>query len=141
MRLKLAPVLAFVLAFVIPGHLRADDGREDGTPPITATGADVVDIRNTSGGITRYTTIPNSSIFTTRGRRGPCNFVAFAPGTTYDGQGYAEGQQVSSTRWMFIEAKFQGRLDPNQPNGSSESYGPLSKVGRVFEARLECLRE
>ena len=127
-------LLALLLgASASPGVVVADIATDDGDPPISATGADVVDIRNTSGGITRYTTIPNSSIFTTRGRRGPCGFTAFAPGTTYDGQSYLAGQAVTSTRWMFIESKFQGRIDPNRPNQSSESYGPLSQVGRVFE--------
>jgi hypothetical protein len=116
-----------------PTGVLANEGRDDGAPPITATGADVVDIRNTSGGLTRYTSIPGDSIFSKRGRRGPCSFTAFSPGVTYDGQNYAEGQEVNSTRWLFIEAKFQNSINPNRPDASTASYGALSQVGRVFE--------
>jgi len=130
--LKRCLLALIVILVATPGAVVAGDSDGDGDI-ITATGADVVDIRNTSGGITRYTTIPTSSIFTKRGRRGPCGFTAFESGTTYDGQGYVAGQAVSSTRWMFIEAKFQGAIDPDQPNASSESFGALSEVGRVFE--------
>lgn len=126
-------VAAMIAPLVGVDPANATDTIGDGDPPITATGGDVVDIRNTTGGLTRYTSIPNSSIFTTRGRRGPCGFTANSSGTTYDGQDYVEGQQVTSTRWMFIEAKFQGSLTPNNPNGSTQSRGPLSQVGRVFE--------
>ena len=125
-------VALILVAFAWPGSVVAGDADDDGAPPITATGADVVDIRNTSGSLTRYTSIPNNSIFTTRGRRGPCGFTASSAGTTFDGQAYIEGQDVSSSRWMFIEAKFQGRINPNPPNGSTDSFGPLSRVGRVF---------
>ena len=129
-------VIVAAAAFVMlcsPGVADAGEGDQDGTPPISAHGADVVDIRNTSGGLTRYTTIPGSSIFSTRGRRGPCGFTAISAGRTYDGQDYVEGQAVTSTRWLFIEAKFQGGINPNRPDAASESFGPLSRVGRVFE--------
>ena len=33
---------------------------------------------------------------------------------------------------MFIEAKFQGSINSNPPNGSTQSSGPLSQVGRAF---------
>ncbi|MBI4884618.1 MAG: hypothetical protein HY826_11270, partial [Actinobacteria bacterium] len=87
---------------------------------------------NTSGGLTRYTTISASSIFATRGRRGPCGFTAGSAGTTFDGQSYVTGQQVSSTRWMFIEAKFQSGLNQPVPDESTATRGPLAEVGRVF---------
>ena len=126
-------VVTLALAVLLaPGVAMAGNTTDDGDPPITAHGADVVDIRNTSGGLTRYTTIPGSSIFSTRPRR-PCGFTAIAPGTTYDGQGYVQGQEVSSTRWLFIEAKFQHSINPNRPDAASDSYGPLSQFGRVFE--------
>ena len=125
--------IAVVTTLWLSASVLADGSSGDGSPPISATGADVVDIRNTSGGLTRYTTIPSSSIFSIRGRRGPCSFAAFSPGVTYDGQDYAEGQQVSSTRWLFIEAKFQHSINPNRPDAASESYGALSQVRRVFE--------
>ncbi|MCE9621454.1 MAG: hypothetical protein K8R99_03805 [Actinomycetia bacterium] len=123
---------AGLLACVAPTPVSAGDDREDDSPPISATGADVVDIRNTSGGLTRYTTIPGSSIFRTR-PRGPCGFTASTAGRTYDGQDYAAGQQVSSTRWLFIEAKFQHSINSDRPDAASESFGALSQVGRVFE--------
>ncbi len=129
----IAGTLALLATFLASGAVFADTELPSDSPPIFATGADVVDIRNTTGGINRYTTIPSSSIFATRGRRGPCSFTADAPGVTYDGQDYVAGQEVSSTRWMFLEAKFQGSLNPDSPSGSSESYGPLARVGRVFE--------
>ncbi|MEQ1873102.1 MAG: hypothetical protein ABL953_05180 [Ilumatobacteraceae bacterium] len=129
-RILVAVIMSLVMT---PGSAFANDEREEGSPPISATGADVVDIRNTSGSLTRYTSIPNSSLFTTRGRRGPCGFTAYSSGTTYDGQDYVAGQQVTSTRWMFIEAKFQGGLNFDRPDGSTDSNGALSQVGRVFE--------
>lgn len=131
-RAAVAAALACVAMFGA-GLVSAGEVDQDGSPPISATGADVVDIRNTSGGLTRYTTIPSTSIFSIRGRRGPCSFTAFSPGITYDGQDYAEGQEVSSARWLFIEAKFQHSINPNRPDAASESYGLLSQVGRVFE--------
>ena len=124
------------LATLTPAGVAYGGGGDEGSadsPPITASGADVVDIRNTSGGLTRYTSIPSESIFARRGRRGPCTFTAFSPGVTFEGQDYAAGQVISSSRWLFIEAKFQGAVNPNRPNATSESNGALSQVGRVFE--------
>lgn len=122
--------LIVVVTLSLPSVVYAGSGSDDGDPPITASGADVVDIRNANGGLTRYTTIPSTSEFR---RRGPCTFTALSPGITYDGQDYVEGQLVSSSRWMFIEAKFQGRISPHAPAAATDSYGPLSQVGRVFE--------
>ncbi len=129
---RVAFVASLSATWLVPSLAAADSSLEDGSPPISAHGADVVDIRNTSGGLTRYTSIPSDSIFRTR-PRGPCGFTALSPGTTYDGQDYVAGQQVSSTRWLFIEAKFQHSINPNRPDAATESYGALSQVGRVFE--------
>ena len=109
-------------------------------PPITATGADVVDIRNTSGGLTRYTSIPNSSVFTTRGRRGPCGFTAYSAGTTYDGQDYVEGQ-AGQLDVAGCSSKQSSRAASTRiaPTDRPQSHGPLSQVGRVFEVYCDTI--
>lgn len=80
-------------------------GSNDSPDPIFVTGTRVVDLRNTSGYLARYTTIPTTSYFATTGGLGqPCSFIADEDGTTSDGQHYTRGQTVYSTRWLFEES-------------------------------------
>lgn len=125
--LTLVAVLAWP-SFALAG---GSNGSSPSTP-ISVPGTRVVDIRTSSGGVARYTTIPGNSAFATHGGSGkPCSFVATTDGTTSDQQHYVSGQTVISGRWLFLEGKqlSQGEADPNRPFMTN---GPLSKAVRSF---------
>ena len=82
--------------------------------PITVAGARSVETRDTAGHITRITTIPTRSVFSSHGGGGqPCSFVASTAGTASDGQRYVAGQTVRSMRWLFIEGEVAALGEPS----------------------------
>ncbi len=95
-------------------------------------GARAVDIRNTSGGLSRFTTIPSSSMFRTYGGKGaPCTFTSPFGGTTSNGDTYLPNQLVESYRWIFIEGLPEALGEPT-PSDPTASRGPLATAVRHF---------
>lgn len=121
--------LGTAVALLIVTPVDAGSSQDSGTPPIFVEGARVVDLRNTSGQLARYTTIPSSSEFARHGGS-RCSFVAGNAGTTSDGQRYVRGQTVYSDRWIFVESDIVsfGEYSPS-PN---VSRGPLRNAFRTF---------
>lgn len=94
-------------------------------------GARTVDVRNTSGGITRITSIPTTSQFANVGGRGaPCEFVAAGTGFASNGEQYVAGQLVRSDRWIFYEDRLSAFGEPNVE--APEPRGRLADAVRHF---------
>jgi hypothetical protein len=89
-------------------------------------GSRSVDIRNTDGSISRYTTIPTTSVFTTYGgRNAPCT--------------YSIGRRVvQSNRWLFVEGLPQAVGEPN-PTDPAANLGPLKNAVRWFTVFCDSL--
>ena len=123
-----------VVAFVCsgPGHVAANIDAGDGLPPIVVPGVRVVDLRNSSGGLSRYTTIPSGSAFSTTGGSGaPCQFFSPSGGTTSSGETYAPQQIVQSYQWIFVEGLVVAMGEPNETD-PNDNAGPLSQAVRHF---------
>ena len=102
-------------------------------PPITVAGVRVVDVRDTTGGLSRYTSIPSASVFRTQGGAGaPCEFSTVYGGTTSDGTPYQPGQLVRSYKWIFIEGDLPALGEPNVADPSGAGKGPLAGAVRHF---------
>ena len=128
---RLIATLLVLLTCPVPNCLAASDQTTD--PPIFVTGTRVVDLRNTSGYLARYTTIPSASLFSTTGGKGqPCSFVASASGVTSDGQHYVAGQTVYSDHWLFVETDIVSFGDIWTYEPSRVSRGPLKNAYRSF---------
>jgi len=122
-------VSAFLLSAVAPAIAGSDQG--NGLPPLSVPGSRRVDLRNETGGLTSYSSIPSTSSFRTHGGRGqPCSFTAPADGVTSDGQVVERGQQVLSQRWIFREDLPVSFGEPNAdvPAGA----GSLAAAVRSF---------
>lgn len=129
----LAVVASLALA-VVPGvnGARAAGGVVEPTVPVLVPGARVVDVRNSTGGLSRYTSIPTTSVFSTHGGRNAwCTFTATGSGVTSAGQRYVAGQQVRSQHWMFIEGLPEVIGEPSESDPGS-SRGPLADAVRWF---------
>lgn len=101
-------------------------------PPVVVPGSRAVDVRDVNGGISRYTTIPSSSLFQTYGGRGSaCTFTSPYGGTTSNGTPYAPNQIVKSYKWLFIEGMPEAMGEPN-PTDPTVTRGPLSTAVRTF---------
>ena len=129
----LSRVAAVAFLGLSPCQIAAASGTgADGTTPIFVSGARTVDIRNTSGYLARYTSIPSSSVFATEGGSGQaCSFVAGGDGVTSDGQQYRQGQTVYSQRWLFVEGEIVSFGEAAIVN-PTQSRGPLSTAVRTF---------
>lgn len=111
---------------------RAAGGVVEPTVPVLVPGARVVDVRNSTGGLSRYTSIPTTSVFSTHGGRNAwCTFTATGTGVTSAGQPYVAGQQVRSQRWIFIEGLPEVIGEPGEYDGGS-NRGPLADAVRWF---------
>lgn len=123
----------FIVGLVFwPKESSAGIDDSDPLPPLSVAGVRRVDLRNESGGLTSYASIPWGSEFRSYGGGGgaPCLFVAPADGYTSDGQVMVQGQLVLSQRWIFREelpVSF-GEPNPAQP----ASAGPLASAVRSF---------
>jgi len=121
-----------VLLLGVPSTARAAGGIVEPTVPVLVPGARVVDVRNSSGGLSRYTSIPTTSVFSTHGGRTAwCTFTASGAGSTSDGQRYVAGQQVRSKRWIFIEGLPEVIGEPNVADPGADR-GPLATAVRWF---------
>lgn len=119
--------IAAIGLFGCPRTEAASD--QGGNNPIFVSGTRVVDLRNTSGHLARYTTIPTASEFSKHGGSGSsCSFTASGSGTTSDGQRYSLNQRVYSRRWIFVES-FIVTGDSYSPH---QSRGPLRTAYRTF---------
>lgn len=126
-------VMAFAIATLTAVPAAHAGGFESGgdSPPITVPGARAVDIRNSSGSLVRYHTIPSGSTFARHGGRSqPCTFIAGYDGFASDGQAFVRGQQVTSYRWVFREERLDAFGEPS-PDPSA-SKGPLTAATRSF---------
>lgn len=109
----------------------ASGGQSGVDPPITVGGARRVDLRNTTGGLSSYYTIPSNSVFYTHGEKGkPCTFTARNDHTTSDGQHVVRGQVVSSRKWIFREGVPPSFGEPSPDDMAS--IGPLATAKRSF---------
>ena len=125
-------ISSLFIAVVFPIATVEAAGVGNDPPPIYVPGARAVDLRNTSGYLARYTTIPGNSLFATTGGSGqPCSFVAGGPGTTSNGQQYVAGQTVTSDGWIFEEAEIVSYGDRAVVNPNL-SRGPLNTAFRQF---------
>ncbi|MEY4173547.1 MAG: hypothetical protein RI900_712 [Actinomycetota bacterium] len=139
--MKRVPLLLFAvvqlaaLSVVQPvgvGPATAGGGITEPTVPVLVPGARVVDVRNGAGGLSRFTTIPSTSLFQTYGgRSSTCTFTSPFGGTTSDGQRYAPGQLVRSRRWIFIEGLPEAIGEPNVAD-PSQHRGALASAVRWF---------
>ena len=127
MRVRSALAVVIIMVVLVPATALAAGEQNGVNPPIFAGGTRVVDLRNTSGYLARYTTIPTTSLFATTGNRGSCTFTASTDGTTYDGQHYTVGQTVHSTRWIFVEGEILSY-------GDYWSYSPQVSRGALVNA-------
>lgn len=101
-------------------------------PPVVANGGRVVDLRDADGHISRYLTIPSTSVFRTHGgRTSRCSYVSPGPGVTSDGQRVEAGQTVESTRWLFVEGLPVAIGEPT-PQDPTVGRGPLAGAVRWF---------
>jgi hypothetical protein len=129
-RVPAVVVLAVVLTGVPTVGRAAPHPSE--VPPVQVPGARVVDVRDTNGGITRFTTIPSGSLFRRHGGTGAaCTYVATSAGTTSDGQHVERGQTVESMRWIFLEGLPESIGEPT-PIDPGLLRGPLSTAVRWF---------
>ena len=120
-----------VLAWPVP-VLATGGGIPADQPPLVVAGGRAVDLRNDTGGLSRYTTIPSASVFRTYGGRGaPCTFTSPFGGTASNGATYLPGQVVQSTRWIFIEGLPEALGEPNVTD-PTVSKGPLATAVRHF---------
>ena len=120
------------LLWLVPSTAYSGGNQGSTSTPIYIPGARAVDLRSTSGYLSRYTTIPSSSLFATTGGRGQvCSFVAVTAGVASDGQRYSAGQTVYSSRWLFEETTIVtgGETTPVNPNVSK---GALRDAVRSF---------
>lgn len=108
-------------------------------PPVQASGARVVDLRDANGGIARFVTIPSSSVFRTYGGGSRCHYVSPGESRTSDGTPVAAGQTVESTRWMFVEGLPESIGEPT-PQDPSVSRGPLASAVRWFTVFCDSLQ-
>ena len=124
-------IVAFGLSVVLLPGTAGAAGAGPVDQPVVVPGARVVDVRDVNGGITRYTSIPTTSVFRTHGGRNtPCTFTSPLGGTASNGARYAPNQLVKSYRWIFIEGLplAMGEPNPAQPTAS----GPLATAVRHF---------
>lgn len=130
--MRRALLILAVFVALAPSSAAANGTGSDPTDPIFVSGTRVVDLRNTSGYLARYTTIPSTSYFaTTGGLDQPCSFTADSEGVTSDRQHYTVGQVVYSTRWIFTESDIISfgdywSFDPQV------NRGPLENAYRTF---------
>lgn len=104
----------------------------DVPPPLVVAGARVVDLRNDTGALSRYTTIPSTSAFRTYGgRNASCSFVSPSGGTASNGATYLPGQTVHSTKWIFVEGLPEAIGEPNVAD-PTVSKGSIATAVRWF---------
>jgi hypothetical protein len=123
-------VLAALVAFA--DTALAGGSTAPSQPPVVVPGARAVDVRNTTGGLSRFTTIPAASAFRTYGGRStPCTFTSQFGGVASNGDTYQAGQQVQSYRWIFIEGLPEAMGEPSVAD-TTISKGPISTAVRHF---------
>ena len=131
-------VAALALVSVLLSSPAFGDGGidKDPPPPVFASGARSVEIRNESGGLTRHSSIPGGSSFATYGgdESSTCEFTDDAPGTTAEGSAYVAGQLVISTLWVFREVPSSFSPEPSLTDNTmhGDNNGPLSAAVRYF---------
>lgn len=125
-------VVGLVLELSVGASATWAAGRPRSLPPVQVPGARVVDLRDSNGTITRYTTIPSRSVFRRHGGEGAaCEYVASSSGITSDGQRVERGQTVQSTRWIFIEG-LPFSFGESAPDDPAVVLGPLATAVRWF---------
>lgn len=129
--MKRATAIALVLLCLPTLVDAAGSGPGDALPPLRVPGSRVVNIRNETGGLAAYYSIPSSSVFSTHGGRNrPCAYTARASGRTSDGRAVQAGQVVESMRWIFREGTVPSFEEPNP--AAPTTRGPLASARRSF---------
>ncbi len=105
-------------------------------PPVIVAGGRSVETRNESGGLTKQTSIPGSSEFSTYGggHTSTCQFTAATDGEASNGQPYVAGQVVISSKWLFREvpSSFSPEPSPGDNSFHGDNRGPLADAIRYF---------
>jgi hypothetical protein len=126
---RIIAVVVTVLAQISVAGAAGDQG--SATPPITVDGARRVDLRNSTGGLASYYSIPSTSVFRTYGGKGsPCTFTARSDHYTSDGQFVETGQTVQSDNWIFREGAPPSFGEPSPEDPAS--LGDLATATRSF---------
>jgi hypothetical protein len=112
-------------------------------PPVFVPGGRTVETRNSSGGLTRQSSIPGDSAFATfgGGDSATCQFTAEQDGETSDGTPYVAGQVVISTRFVFREVPSSFSPEPSLADNTMHgvSGGPLADAVRYFAVYCDSL--
>lgn len=131
-RAVLALWIALVVAFP-SSTAAAVPGGSGGSGPPLIPGARQVHIRNSSGGLGVYTSIPNGSTFRSHGGGAAAECTGVAEGDDPDTLDIVEDQRpIRSTKWIFIEGiaaviDLPIDLDAYDPSGPS-----LEETVRTF---------
>lgn len=129
-----------LLSLTLSGRVFAaggvDDAQTEIPPPVFVAGGRTVETRNSSGGLTRQSSIPGDSAFATfgGGDSATCQFTAEQDGETSDGTPYVAGQVVISTRFVFREVPSSFSPEPSLADNTMHgvSSGPLAEAVRYF---------
>ena len=132
--------LSFTLVALLPGAAHAvGTGVPVAPPPLVVAGGRVVDVRDTNGGISRFTTIPSTSAFRTyAGRNAKCEFASPFGGIASNGAVYAPYQLVRSSKWIFLEGLPAAIGEPN-PTDPHVVKGSLATAVRHFTVFCDSL--
>ncbi|WP_420451781.1 hypothetical protein [Ilumatobacter sp.] len=102
--MRLTSVLVAAAALGLSSASVAHAGPDDGGGPPLIPGARQVHIRNSSGGLGVYTSIPSGSTFRTHGGGAAAECTGVAAGDDPDTLDIVEDQRpIRSTKWIFIE--------------------------------------
>lgn len=126
--------IALVAALAVPAGTHAVPGGSGGDGPPLIPGARQVHIRNASGGLGVYTSIPSSSTFRTYGGGAAAECEGFAEGDDPETLDVVEEQRpIRSTKWIFIEGVVvEIPLPVDLESFEPESATPLEERVRTF---------
>ena len=134
MRSLPAVVLAAVVLAMLPATASAVPGGQGGSGPPLIPGSRQVHIRNGSGGIGVYTSIPSGSAFRSYGGGAAAECAGVAEGDDPETFDVVEEQRpIRSTKWIFIEGiSVEIPLPVDLTAFDPDSAGPLSERVRTF---------
>lgn len=133
MKYRLLLVIALVMTGA-PAVVHAVPGGSGGSGPPLIPGARQVQIRNGSGGLGVYTSIPGGSLFARHGGGPGAECDGVAAGDDPDTLDVLEDQRpIGSTKWIFIEGAFLPvELPVDLTSFDPRAGTPLDQVVRWF---------
>lgn len=143
MRLRTALTLAILLTAVSPARpIVAGDGRSDSDKPVfVSANSNTVAYYNELGQMRSTTQVPGTSVLGHHSSL-TCTFTADRNDTTSDGQSYVIGQQVTSSRFVYVEFESMPTTEAPGPTGPiSKVLGPLSGAKRLFGQYCDSIYE